>query len=283
MPLQKSSLVEGCVHGLAAPTIMVEPAPKKRKSTITTLVLDIDDTLYDVGTGFTAHRNGESCYAFMVAKLGFPSNAEAALVRDKYFAAYHSTVKGLTVAEKEGALPKGAHFEADMLADWWTEHLDFEKFLTPNPRLIESLRRCPLKLVAFTNAPRRYGIKVVEALGLREFFPDERFYAVEDVMPTCKPEPQAFANVLERVGSTPEASIMVEDSMKNIRAAKKIGMGTILVSGLGHNKAASEATKPGDAPVAGDPAVDASVADVSELEAKLPELWQEGISWPPVR
>ena len=29
--------------------------------------------------------------------------------------------------------------------------------------IVDSLRRCPLKLVAFTNAPRRYGMRVLEA------------------------------------------------------------------------------------------------------------------------
>ena len=39
---------------------------------------------------------------------------------------------------------------------------------------------------------------------MRDLFPDERLFAVEDVMPACKPEPAAFAAVLERVGATAE-------------------------------------------------------------------------------
>ena len=180
------------------------------------------------------------------------------------------------MAEADGALPAGANFEAQMLADWWADGLDFARYLTPNPTLIDSLRRSPLKLVAFTNAPRRYALKVLEALQLREFFPDERIFSVEDTMPVCKPEPAAFAAVLEKVGSTASESVMIEDSMKNIRAAKQIGMRTVLVRGLGHNQAASEATKPGDAPEADDPAVDAVIAEAAELESALPWLWQPG-------
>jgi FMN phosphatase YigB (HAD superfamily) len=33
--------------------------PKKDFSKITTLIFDVDDTLYDVGNGFTAHRNSD--------------------------------------------------------------------------------------------------------------------------------------------------------------------------------------------------------------------------------
>ena len=40
-------------------------------SSITTLIFDVDDTLYDVGTSFTAHRNGFGAQSFMVKKLGF--------------------------------------------------------------------------------------------------------------------------------------------------------------------------------------------------------------------
>lgn len=56
--------------------------------------------------------------------------------------------------------------------------------------------------------------------------------------------------------------------MKNIRAAKTLGMGTVLISGsIGASAgsttttaAASEATKAGDAPRVDDPAVDVAIA-----------------------
>ena len=120
-------------------------------------------------------------------------------------------------------------------------------------------------------------------LGLRDLFPDERLFAVEDVMPACKPEPAAFAAVLKRVGATAGQVLMVEDSMKNIRAAKAIGMHTVLVRGKqGGNdarKAAAEATKPGDAPQEEDPAIDVVVDSANELEAALPGLWQTPAVW----
>ena len=198
---------------------------------VTTLVFDVDDTLYDVGCGFTAHRNGDAVFDFMVETLGFADATAAKVVRDLYFERYHSTVKALTVAEQEGALPEGVHFEAAHLADHWASKLDFARYLTPNPTLIDSLQRCPLKLVAFTNAPKKYAIAVLEALQLRSFFPDERLFAVEDVMalspPCCKPEPAAFAHVLSASGCAAEEAVMIEDSMKNIRAAKALGMHTV--------------------------------------------------------
>jgi FMN phosphatase YigB (HAD superfamily) len=36
---------------------------------ITTLIFDVDDTLYDVGNGFTAHRNSDVSENFMFAAI----------------------------------------------------------------------------------------------------------------------------------------------------------------------------------------------------------------------
>ena len=111
---------------------------------------------------------------------------------------------------------------------------------------------------------------------MRPFFPDDRIFAVDDVLPHCKPEPAAFRKVLASVGVTADECVMLEDSMKNIRSAKRLGMRTVLVSGSGDGDAASgEATKPGDAPLASDAAVDVVIAEVGELRTKLPGLWAQ--------
>ena len=98
---------------------------------ITTLIFDIDDTLYDVGSGFTAHRNGAAVCDFMQAKLKFETAAAAKAIRDEYFEKYHATVKGLTVAEADGRLPAGAHFEAADLAEWCPTRLAVKCSGTP--------------------------------------------------------------------------------------------------------------------------------------------------------
>jgi len=139
--------------------------------------------------------------------------------------------------------------------------------------------------VAFSNGPRKYVLRVLKELGLDGVFPPASVYAVDDVLPLCKPEPGAFREVLKRIGcaDTPEECVMVEDSTKNVRAAAEIGMRTVLVAGKGRagggmsagGKAeAAEATKAGDAPDAGDPAVDVCVGTVQEMRDVLPGLWE---------
>jgi len=246
---------------------------------LSTLIFDVDDTLYDVGNGFTAHRNGDAVAEFMVTHLMFPTRASALELRNEYFARYHSTVKALTAAEADGRLPEGAHFEAEQLAHWWATKLAFDRYITPDTDFVSDLAELQLQLVAFSNSPRQYCIRTLEALGLRQLFTDDRVFAVDDVMPSCKPEAAAFEKVLNAVGVLPESCVMIEDSMKNIRAAKALGMKTVLVSGLGSgDSSAGEATKAGDIPEIDDPSVDVCIPGCGQLRKALPGLWQN----PPV-
>ena len=276
------------------------------KAPITTLIFDVDDTLYDVGTGFTAHRNTEGAQSFMVQCLNFPTMEMAKTIRDEYFVQYHSTAKALQEAEKDGRFPEcakrispllssssssssskekenenenGALFQAQDLAEWWASRLNFDLLGGKDEALIEMFQNCPLTLVAFSNGPRKYVKRVLVELGVAEFFPEERLFAVDDVLPYCKPEKEAFDKILTILKVRPEECVMVEDSMKNIRAAKALGMKTILVAGRTPTDNSmeamkqSEATKAGDAPERNDPAVDVSVEICSDIPTQWPDLW----------
>lgn len=261
---------------------------------VTTLIFDVDDTLYDVSTGFTAHRNGDGAQRFMVEKLHFPDMATAKQLRDKYFERYHATAKALTVAEQEGAFPdlpegveatKSPRFDTQDLSEYWATQLDFGMLGGKKPQLLKDLQDCPMRMIAFSNGPRKYVKRVLQEMGLFEVFGEDRLFAVDDVAPACKPEKEAFAKVLEAVGvASPEECVMVEDSMKNIRQSRALGMKTVLVAGKGKltgqvsaQSLAAEATKPGDAPVQDDPAVDVVIETVEELRQAIPTLWDKTI------
>ena len=85
-------------------------------NTVDTLIFDVDDTLYPVSSGFSKHRNGPIVAKFMCDELGFESEAEALALRDEVFRATHSTLKGLTLASREGRLPKP--FAEPMLGEY---------------------------------------------------------------------------------------------------------------------------------------------------------------------
>eukprot|EP00980_Cylindrotheca_fusiformis_P008185 scaffold1734_cov196-Cylindrotheca_fusiformis.AAC.7 len=239
-------------------------------SPVTTLIFDVDDTLYDVATGFTAHRNGDAVQKFMVDHLKFPTTAAAMKVQDEYFSKYHSTAKALTVAEQEGKLPDGApQFDTQMLAAYWAANLNFDLLGPPKKDLYEKLSKCPCTLIAFSNGPRKYVRRVLEKLELFDLFGEERLYAVDDVLPYCKPEKEAFEKIFQNIGNPPpESCVMVEDSMKNIRKAKELGMKTVLITGMTE----TGRILPDDKPEINDPTVDCSMQTIEEFFDELPGL-----------
>lgn len=251
---------------------------------ITTILFDVDDTLYDVSTGFTAHRNGYGAISFMIEKLGFTDAVSAKKIRDEYFRRYHSTAKALTVAEREGKLLEST-FDTKELSEWWANKLDFTLLHDDSvtTSLADLLKSCPLKKVVFSNAPRKYVKRVLRELQLHDVFPDELLFAVDDVLPHCKPEKEAFDLVFKSINVCPKECIMVEDSMKNIRVAKSLGMKTVLVTGKGkisnnHNSNAattkeSEKTKMGDEPLLNDPSVDRVIETCKDIR----NAWKEGL------
>mmetsp|Transcript_21006 Transcript_21006/g.43819 ORF Transcript_21006/g.43819 Transcript_21006/m.43819 type:complete len:255 (-) Transcript_21006:19-783(-) len=247
-------------------------------SPITHLLFDIDDTLYPVTNGFTQHRNYGVACQFMVDHCGFENLEAATVFRNKYFEKYHSTIKALTVAAEEGALPPNDDgskrgFNAADLANYWVSGCKFDEYIKVNEKLIEALKELKesstVKLCIFTNGPRAYGLRVLEALKVREFFDDADIYGVDDVMPVCKPEPAAFRKVLEGIGcDDPSKCVMFEDSMKNVRASKEVGMKTVLIM------ADSSLHDVGDVPVADDPNVDVVMSGIGEMKEKLSCLWR---------
>jgi putative hydrolase of the HAD superfamily len=53
-------------------------------------------------------------------------------------------------------------------------------------------------MVAFLNGPRKYVKQVLEALGLFELFGEERLYAMDDVLPYCESEKEAFETIFAK-------------------------------------------------------------------------------------
>ncbi|OEU19038.1 HAD-like protein [Fragilariopsis cylindrus CCMP1102] len=253
---------------------------------VKTIIFDVDDTLYDVASGFTIHRQGEVIYQYMVDHLQFKSIEEAKIIRDKYFKLYHSTGKALTVAQSEDELPVGAPtFDIQHMAQYWVDHLNYNilwgcdsTYASTTKKNYDKLKKS-IKIVAFSNGPRSYVVKVLKTLQLWDLFgsnedaDDGKYvFGVDDVLPYCKPEKESFEKIFDTTGKTirPEECIMVEDSMKNIRAAKALGMKTILITGSSEDGRDLS----GDAPSTNDPAVDIAFQTIEEMKTKLPGLWQ---------
>lgn len=252
---------------------------------ITTLIFDVDDTLYDVGTGFSDHRNTEGAPRFMMDHLGFPTFASAKQIRDEYFDRYHSTTKALAVAEEEGRFPPNApKFDPKDLDAYFATKLNFDLLGGKKERLANDLKECKLNLVIFSNGPRNYVDRILQELGLSELFRPDRVWGVTDTLPYAKPQKEAFDQIFQQLGVPAQECVFIEDSMKNIRVGKSLGLNTVLVAGAGRlrkNRSAdldAVEAKRYDAPDEDDPAVDVAIETVEELRDVLPGLWES----PPV-
>lgn len=246
---------------------------------VDTLLFDIDDTLYRVSSGFSDHRNGPVVEQFMIDELGFETAAEAKELRDEYFRRYHSTLVGLKAATAEGKLPRP--FDQASLGAYWARHCDYSTYLAPDPELIADLlslkNDAGMRMAVFTNSPRAYGLKCLTAMGLDGVFPEENIFAVEDVLPECKPQPEAFSKVLRALGAEPQRTVMFEDSMKNVRACRELGMRTVLIDETMGEGSGGEARLLGDVAQREDPAVDVALEHIGQLRSRVPELWSQRI------
>ena len=111
---------------------------------VKTLIFDIDDTLYPVSSGFSDHRNGPVVCAFMMKYLGFDTEQEAMALRKEVFTKYHSTLKGLTMANEEGRLRRP--FRKEDLSQWYVDNCDYKGFLRRD-------EACSLRVPSFLCRP----------------------------------------------------------------------------------------------------------------------------------
>lgn len=181
----------------------------------TTLLFDLDDTLYPASTGLWSllkKRMG----AYMRERLGIPADQIASL-REKYFLQYGTTLRGLQ-----------AHYEMDT-ADYlaYVHDVPLRDFLTPDPLQREIIASLPARKLVFTNADVPHAERVLAALELEGLF--DAIVDVNAVSPYCKPMPRSFEIALKIAGeSDPSRCVMLDDLPRTTRAAKAAGLFGIL-------------------------------------------------------
>ncbi len=207
-----------------------------------TLFLDLDDTLYP-GTSGVWQAIGVRIHEYMVERVGIaPEDADR--LRAAYLDAYGTTLNGLV-----------ANFHIDP-----HEYLDFvhdipvDQMLDPDPTLRLMLTSLPQRKVVFTNANRDHADRVLERLGITDLID-----TIADLFAlgmTNKPEAAAYRLAMALAGEAdPTACVIVDDMLRNLIPAGRLGMTTVLVS---HDDV--------HAPV------DRRIASIHELTAALPEL-----------
>jgi putative hydrolase of the HAD superfamily len=147
------------------------------------------------------------------------SEADANALRQHYWRKYGATLSGMM--RHHGTDPD--HFLLNTHDFPQLEHMVLRK-----PRLRLMLRGLPGKKIVFSNAPRHYALAVLKLLKIADLFDD--VVAVEQTGYRPKPDFAGFRHVLRRHRVNAAQCVMIEDSLENLQAAKRLGMRTVWVN-----------------------------------------------------
>ena len=180
------------------------------------LIFDLDETLYPRNAGLM-QEIGVRINRYLLERLNL-SEAEARELRLRYFNQYGTALRGLVV-ERPDVDPE------DYLR--FVHDIRLTDYISPSPALAEMLRSIPLAKVIFTNATVEHARCVLGILGIANQFVD--IVDVRRVNYIIKPDPRAYEQLLAILHAQAGECILIEDSARNLRPGKALGMTTILV------------------------------------------------------
>jgi putative hydrolase of the HAD superfamily len=206
-------------------------------------IFDLDNTLHNASPHIFPHIN-RSMTAYLQEHLQL-DEAAANDLRMHYWQRYGATLSGLM--RHHGTDP--AHFL------WHTHQFpELARMVLRAPRLRHVLRALPGRKIVFSNAPQHYAHAVLKLLRVDDLFDD--VMAVEHTRYRPKPDNFGFMRLLKKHRVKATQCVMIEDSLENLFAAKRLGMHTVWVNG--GNKSS--------------PYVDVKIRDVMQLPRMLGRL-----------
>ncbi|MDS9468064.1 pyrimidine 5'-nucleotidase [Paracoccus sp. MBLB3053] len=180
---------------------------------VTTWIFDLDNTLYAPEMRLFDQIE-KKMTAFVMRELRVPE-AEANRIRGHYWRTHGTTLSGLMALHDVDPLPylREVH------------DIDFSH-LTPDPDLAALISDLPGRKIVHTNADTEYAGRVLGHRGLAIF---DEVHGIETTGFHPKPDPRAYAAVMEASGFDPAAAAMFEDDPRNLSVPHSLGMRTVLV------------------------------------------------------
>jgi putative hydrolase of the HAD superfamily len=180
-------------------------------------IFDLDNTLHNATPHIFPHIN-RSMTAYLQEHLQLEETAANDL-RMHYWQRYGATLSGLM--RHHGTKPD--HFL------WHTHQFpELDRMVLREPRLRHVLKALPGSKVVFSNAPQQYAHAVLKLLRVDDLFDD--VMAVEHTRYRPKPDIFGFVRLLKKHHVKAPQCVMVEDSLENLDAAKRLGMRTVWVN-----------------------------------------------------
>ena len=180
-------------------------------------IFDLDNTLHNAAPHIFPHLNRAMTH-YLQVHLDL-DEAGANRLRQYYWQRYGATLQGLI--RHHGTDPD--HFL------WHTHQFSaLHRMVLGKRGLKAALRRLPGRKIVFSNAPAHYAQAVLAILKIADLFDD--VFSIERTGYRPKPDPRAFYRLLRKKRLVPQRCVMVEDSLENLKTAKKLGMKTVWVT-----------------------------------------------------
>jgi len=177
------------------------------------ILFDLDDTLYPTSAGMM-HEISERMNTFMIERVGIPRDDVQRQRRD-YWDRYGTTLRGLYIER---------HIDPQAFLSF-VHDVDVASYLCPDARLEAMLAQLPQTKSVFTNAPADYARRVLDALGVARHF--AHIFDINFIEYHSKPTQFAYDKVLAALPVAPRECLMIDDTIRNLVPAKKLGLQTV--------------------------------------------------------
>jgi len=200
------------------------------------LLFDLDCTLYPPENELFSLM-GRRISNYIESTLDVRSE-QADILREKYLKEYGLTLIGLMRSNSVNA-EDYLHYVHD---------IDIKKFIQPNPKLAYHLKKILIPKTLFTNSCRYYANRVLSVLCMENCF--DHIIDIRDMNFFPKPHPNAYKTVLNKLEISGDNSLIIDDSIDNLDAAKIFNMKTMWVgNGKCPGGIDAHALSPNDIPI----------------------------------
>lgn len=194
---------------------LAQPRPHSQSTPV--WLFDLDNTLHNASNGIFAAIDGRMTQT--IAELLDLDTTKADWLRRHYWQRYGATLIGLH-----------RHHQIDAHEFLHRCHdFDIAPLLSAETQAAALLQRLPGQKIVFTNAPLHYALQVVQQLGLlpvvEGVWSMEHMYLQGQFRP--KPSKQLMQQLLARLPVPAQHVILVEDTLRNLKAAKQLGLQTV--------------------------------------------------------
>ena len=180
-------------------------------------IFDLDNTLHDANARIFPSMH-EQINAYLRRHFGL-DEAGANEMRRGFWLRYGTTLNGLM--RHYGTDPRRFLAETHRFPE-------LADMVVHENALRHALARLGGRKLVFSNAPRHYVEEVLRAIGVARWF--DAVYTIEDARFRGKPAAHGFHLLLRKHDLDPHRCAFLDDSLENLRTAKRLGMSTVWVS-----------------------------------------------------